>query len=74
MREVHLYYNNYLLGNYSCNLLGLEKTTIGKIAYFNILKNKKENSQILKDKVRQQQIRKGRKVHEGVKEIYLKYN
>jgi len=74
MREVHLYYNNYLLGNYSCNLLGLEKTTIGKIAYFNILKNKKENSQILKDEVRQQQIRKGRKVHEGVKQIYLKYN
>ena len=74
MREVHLYYNNYLLGNYSCNLLGLEKTRIGKIAYFNILKNKKENSQILKDEVRQHQIRKGRKVHEGVKEIYLKYN
>jgi len=74
MREVHLYYNNYLLGNYSCNLLGLEKTTIGKIAYFNILKNKKENSRILRDEVRQQQIRKGRKVHEGVKQIYLKYN
>lgn len=74
MREVHLYYNNYLLGNYSCNLLGLEKTTIGKIAYFNILKNKKENSRILRDEVRQQQIRKGRKVHEGIKQIYLKYN
>jgi hypothetical protein len=74
MREVHLYYNNYLLGAYSCALLGLEKTTIGKIAYFNILKNKKENSQILKDEVRQQQIRKGRKVHEGVKQIYLTYN
>lgn len=74
MREVHLYYNNYLLGAYSCALLGLEKTTIGKIAYFNILKNKKANSQILNDKVRQQQIRKGRKVHEGVKQIYLTYN
>ncbi|CAM3468441.1 oxygenase MpaB family protein [Sphingobacterium prati] len=74
MREVHLYYNNYLLGAYSCALLGLEKTTIGKIAYFNILKNKKANSQILNDKIRQQQIRKGRKVHEGVKQIYLTYN
>lgn len=74
MREVHLYYNNYLLGAYSCALLGLEKTAIGKIAYFNILKNKKANSQILNDKVRQQQIRKGRKVHEGVKQIYLTYN
>ncbi|MFU1859482.1 oxygenase MpaB family protein [Sphingobacterium sp. NGMCC 1.201703] len=74
MREVHLYYNHYLLGNYSCNLLGLEKTNIGKIAYFNILKNKKENSRILKDEVRQQQIREGRKVHERVKQIYLTYN
>ncbi|MDR2272288.1 MAG: DUF2236 domain-containing protein [Sphingobacterium sp.] len=74
MREVHLYYNNYLLGAYSCALLGLEKTTIGKIAYFNILKNKKANSQILNDEIRQQQILKGRKVHEGVKQIYLTYN
>lgn len=74
MREVHLYYNNYLLGTYSCALLGLEKTTIGKIAYYNILKNKKENRFIEHDDFRARQIKKGREVHEGVKKIYQTYN
>jgi hypothetical protein len=74
MREIHLYYNHYLLGDYSCSLLGLKKTVLGRIAYANILKNKKANSMINDSKWRKQQIAKGRKVHEGVKQIYLKYN
>jgi len=74
MREIHLYYNHYLLGNYSCSLLGLKKTIIGKIAYMNILKNKRSNRMINDSLWRKQQIDKGRKVHEGVKQIYLKYN
>jgi LPS sulfotransferase NodH len=74
MREIHLYYNHYLLGDYSCSLLGLKKTVLGKIAYVNILKNKKANRMITDSIWRQQQIDKGRKVHEGVKQIYLKYN
>lgn len=74
MREIHLYYNNYLLGRYSCNLLGLGKTIIGQIAYFNILKNKRANSRITEPTWRQKQIIKGRKVHEHVKQIYLTYN
>lgn len=74
MREIHLYYNHYLLGEYSCSLLGLKKTVLGKIAYVNILKNKKANRMVTDSLWRQQQIHKGRKVHEGVKQIYLKYN
>ncbi len=74
MREIHLYYNHYLLGDYSCSLLGLKKTVLGRIAYANILKNKKANSMITDSNRRKQQIAKGRKVHEGVKQIYLKYN
>ncbi|SPZ84672.1 oxygenase MpaB family protein [Sphingobacterium multivorum] len=74
MREIHLYYNHYLLGDYSCSLLGLRKTVLGKIAYVNILKNKKANHMITDSLWRQQQIDKGRKIHEGVKQIYLKYN
>jgi fructose-bisphosphate aldolase class 1 len=54
--------------------LGLKKTVLGKIAYVNILKNKKANRMITDSIWRQQQIDKGRKVHEGVKQIYLKYN
>jgi len=74
MREIHLYYNQYLLGDYSCALLGLEKTLVGRIAYINMLKNKTSNYRIDNSLWRKKQIDKGRKIHEGVKEIYLKYN
>ncbi|MFC3355851.1 oxygenase MpaB family protein [Sphingobacterium zeae] len=74
MREIHLYYNHYLLGDYSCSLLGLKKTVLGKIAYVNILKNKKANRMVTDSLWRKKQIDKGRKIHEGVKGIYLKYN
>ncbi|MDR6734522.1 oxygenase MpaB family protein [Sphingobacterium sp. 2149] len=74
MREIHLYYNQYLLGDYSCALLGLEKTVVGRIAYMNILKNKTSNYRIDNSLWQKKQIDKGRKIHEGVKQIYLKYN
>lgn len=74
MREIHLYYNHYLLGSHSCSLLGLKKTIVGKIAYINILKNKRSNRMINDHLWRKQQINKGRTIHEGVKQIYLKYN
>lgn len=74
MREIHLYYNNYLLGSYSCKLLGLKKTLIGRIAYLKLLKNRRSNSHILDRAYRRLQIDKGRKVHEDIKQIYLNYN
>jgi hypothetical protein len=74
MREIHLYYNHFLLGNYSCNLLGLEQTNIGKVAHLSILKNQFESYQMKTESDRQNAILKGRKAHEEVKRIYLKYN
>ncbi len=72
MREIHLYYNHFLLGDYSCGLLGLENTRLGKIAYLNILKNRWESRGMENEDRRKQMIRKGRRVHEGVRAIYLK--
>lgn len=74
MREVHLYYNHYLLGDYSCNLLQLDQTWIGKIAHLNILKNKYAAKKMHLPSERQEAIRKGRQSHEQVKQIYLTYN
>lgn len=74
MREIHLYYNHFLLGNYSCQLLGLDTTKIGAIAYLNVLKNKIRNSKFRLTKQRQLLINKGRAEQLEVKRIYLTYN
>lgn len=74
MREIHLYYNHYLLGRYSCELLGLDTTRIGTIAYLNVLKNKMRNRKTTLAQQRQQLIQKGRAEQLEVKRIYLTYN
>jgi len=74
MREIHLYYNYYLLGNYSCQLLGLNKSRFGAIAYLNILKNKIRNSKLMTDNHLHMMITKGRSEQLEVKRIYLTYN
>ena len=74
MHELHLYYNHFLLGDYSCRLLGLEKTNIGKIAHLNIFKNKFQHYKMTSEKQRQKAIKQGRKEHENVKRIYMTYN
>jgi len=74
MREIHLFYNHYLLGNYSCNLLRLDRTVIGNLAYLNVLKNKIEHQGIERHSHRDKLIKKGRATHERVKAIYLRYN
>jgi len=72
MREVHLYYNHFLLGDYSCNLLGLDHTRLGKIAHLNILRNHWENRGQENTKRFSKMVMKGRKIHEEVRKIYLK--
>lgn len=74
MREIHLYYNHFLLGNYSCKLLGLDDTRLGKIAYLNILGNRWQNRKSVNGKSYRQMVRKGRQVHENVRDIYIKLN
>lgn len=74
MQEFHLFYNEYLLGQYSCNLLGLRKTRIGKIAYLNVLKNKYQALNTHLETYRQKAIVKGRAEHLEVKRIYSTFN
>lgn len=74
MREIHLYYNHFLLGSYSCRLLGLDTTRIGAIAYLNVLKNKMRNNKSRLTQQRQLLINKGRAEQLEVKRIYLTYN
>ncbi len=74
MREVHLYYNHFLLGDYSCDLLGLDKTTIGNLAALSVLMNKRQAKGLQKGQNRLKAIQKGRAAHERVKQIYLEFN
>jgi len=74
MQEFHLFYNYYLLGDYSCNLLQLRKTFMGKIAYLNVVKNKIQARNTHKESDRKKAIVKGRVEHLEVKRIYLTYN
>jgi len=74
MREIHLFYNHYLLGNYSCKLLQLDRTILGKVAYLNVLKNKLEQRRLSEESQRKKLIQRGRATHERVKDIYLRYN
>lgn len=74
MQEFHLFYNYYLLGDYSCNLLQLRKTMIGKIAYMSIVRNKLQAKNTHQEHYRKKAIAKGRAEHLEVKRIYLTYN
>jgi len=72
MREIHLFYNRFLLGDHSCDLLGLDRTRLGKIAYLNIIRNRLESRGLENKTKYDRMVSKGRKIHEEVKDIYLK--
>ncbi|GGH19724.1 DUF2236 domain-containing protein [Sphingobacterium alkalisoli] len=74
MREIHLYYNRYLLGDYSCNQLGLPSTTIGRAAIINIWKTKKQEKRINEIGFRENMIVEGGREQENVRLIYQKFN
>ncbi len=74
MREIHLFYNHYLLGDYSCGLLGLSKTTIGRLAMANIWRNRRLERAMLTDQDREEAIARGAAEQEHVRMIYQKYN
>lgn len=74
MREIHLFYNHYLLGEYSCRLLGLPSTTIGRFGIINIWRTKKLEMKIGNGANRQKAIVDGGNEQEHVRQIYQKYN
>ena len=74
MREIHLFYNHYLLGDYSCDLLGLSKTTIGRLAVANIWRNRKHEKLIAAGADRQVYIDAGALEQENVRKLYERFN
>ncbi|TJZ63428.1 DUF2236 domain-containing protein [Sphingobacterium olei] len=74
MREVHLYYNRYLLGDYSCDQLGLPSTTIGRLAVINIWKTKKQEKRMGEIGFREKMIIEGATEQENVRLIYQDFN
>lgn len=74
MREVHLFYNYYFLGEYSCKMLGLPKTSIGQFARLAIWKTKRHEAKINEHGYRNKAILNGEKEQENVRKIYQEFN
>lgn len=74
MREVHVFYNYYFLGDYSCQKLDIPKTTIGRFGIVNIWRAKRQEEKIVNNITRQNAITEGSNEQERVREIYQEYN
>ena len=74
MREIHLFYNQFYLGDYSCELLKLPKTTIGRFGLVNIWKMRRNEAKIVDEESRKKAILAGAEEQENVRKIYQKYN
>lgn len=74
MREIHLFYNNFLLGDYSCKLLGLPSTKIGRFGLVNIWRTRKNEKLIVDEFTRLEAIDAGGKEQERVRLIYQRFN
>lgn len=74
MREIHLFYNHFLLGDYSCKLLGLPSTQIGRFGLVNIWRTRKNERLIVDELSRQVAIETGGKEQERVRMIYQRFN
>lgn len=69
MREVHLFYNHFLLGEYSCNILGLPETKVGRLGVVNIWRTRKFERTIIDSESRIYAIKKGEEEQENVRLI-----
>ncbi|NGM71841.1 oxygenase MpaB family protein [Sphingobacterium sp. SGL-16] len=74
MREVHLFYNHFLLGDYSCELLGLPSTKIGRFGLVSIWKTRQNERLIVNNETRIQAILNGGREQERVRMIYQRFN
>ncbi|MFD1770290.1 oxygenase MpaB family protein [Sphingobacterium suaedae] len=74
MREIHLFYNHFLLGEYSCRLLGLPSSTIGRFAIANVWMNRKAERNMQDPTFRMRSIRKGAEEQEHVRQIYQSFS
>ena len=67
MREVHLFYNYFLLGDYSCKILGLPETKVGRLGVVNIWRTRKFERTIIDSESRIIAITKGEEEQENVR-------
>lgn len=74
MREIHLFYNQFLLGPYSCKMLGLSTTTVGRFAIANVWRNRKSERNMHLEGIRKRAIDKGAAEQEDVRNIYQEFN
>lgn len=74
MREIHLYYNHYLLGADYCKILGLPNTTIGRYAMVNIWRIKESESKIIDEESRLAAVQQGSDDQERIRLMYEKNN
>lgn len=74
MKEIHLYYNRFLLGDYSCQLLGLPNTTIGRFGVINIWRTRQNERRIMDETSRSKAIADGERDQEQVRQIYQRFN
>lgn len=74
MREIHLYYNHYFLGDYFCENLGLPKTTVGRFGIINIWQAKKQQACIIDKSSRLKAVEEGGAEQEKVRIICQENN
>lgn len=73
MQQLHLFYNYFFLGTYSCRLLQIPKPVMGNIAYLFLWRLRRLERRMNQPELRGKAIRDGGARQAHALEIYLKY-
>ncbi|WP_300598820.1 oxygenase MpaB family protein [Niabella sp.] len=73
MQQLHLFYNHFFLGGYSCSLLQIPRPVVGNIAYFFLWRLRRLERKMHQPEFREKAIREGGARQARALEIYLKY-
>ncbi|MCF3111880.1 DUF2236 domain-containing protein [Niabella sp. CC-SYL272] len=73
MQQLHLFYNYFFLGTYSCRLLQIPKPVVGNIAYFFLWRLRRLERKMSEATFRAKAVRDGGARQARALEIYLKY-
>ncbi|WP_018625810.1 oxygenase MpaB family protein [Niabella aurantiaca] len=73
MQQIHLFYNHFFLGPYSCRLLQIPRPGIGNIACFFLWRLRRMERKMNRPQFRQMAIRAGGARQANALDIYLKY-
>jgi len=73
MQQLHLFYNRFFLGDYSCRLLQIPKPVTGNIAHFFLWRLRRQERKMMRPDLREKAIREGGARQANALDIYLKY-